>query len=236
MVIGFSDGSTKKVGINGFRTVARYVLHYAMPRLWRQEGYSEIQMGEELFELACRENSVYLMGTIDPQDKKVLWAQVYKGTDPEVFENRKAGPKIKKEMLSRLESISDYSAIQNSFRSRRLKGRWYGYESEIFGRVFKKSNGRKKLSAIYVKSGHGCGDFYDSMLGFFIFKKDTALCIGRPTDFFLDSFVDDQRPYVALDIDRDAFPEFAGYRKLMYKKNKRWKVYELEIPYDDCPC
>ncbi len=90
--------------------------------------------------------------------------------------------------------------------------------------------------AVYVTAGNGCGDFYGSILNFFTLKTKTPIDIGVPDNFFLDSFINDHRPYVAIDIDRNGFPEFIGYNKIMFKDKKKWKVFELRIPYDDCPC
>ena len=72
------------------------------------------------------------------------------------------------------------------------------------------------------------------------FDAEQAMAMGLLNrvveDGDLDSFVDDHRPYAAVDIDRDGFPEFIGRGKIMYKDGRKWRTFELKIPYMDCPC
>jgi hypothetical protein len=237
IIIVFKDGTLKKSKLIGTRIIAKYRVHYSMIDYWKAREYTEIERGEDLWRLAMEEKSIYLAATIKSQKKEVLFVMVDNGNEPEIYKKMIVTSVMKNDILKRIKIKSNYKNIQGDFSKFNTEGVWSDFESDIWFRGFKNRTGKRKFIGININAGSGCGEFFGSLNNLYKAKQGVLTDIGFPLDFYLDSFIDDQKPYVAIDIDRNGFPEFVGNGKLLYmNKKNQWKVFEIFIPGDNSPC
>ncbi|MBN2803644.1 MAG: hypothetical protein JXR91_11155, partial [Deltaproteobacteria bacterium] len=210
IIIVFKDGTLKKSQLIGTRIIAKYRVHYSMIDYWKTNEYNEIQRGEDLWSLALKEKSIYLAATIKPQKKEVLFVMVDNGNEPEIYKKMIVTSAMKNDILKRIKKKNNYKNIQNNFTKFNTDGVWSEFESDIWYKGFKNRTGKRKFISININAGSGCGEFYGSINNLYRTKQGVLIDIGFPSNFYLDSFIDDHKPYVAIDIDRNGFPEFAG--------------------------
>lgn len=235
-VVGYRDGSTAIMGITDTRAIAKYAVHNAIERYWKSKGLTEVQMGELLWEMASRAESVYLVGILKKTGKEALWAYPVSPRTPEVYETRKLDGAYVKNIRRRFEKYKVSKFVQQNFESFGLEGNWMTYESNVRAKLFKSPRGNRRYATVSFSAGKGCGGFYGYLQGFFHMQKGILYNMGLPPRTFQDSFIDARDVLQAIDIDHDGIPEFVAPHKLMYKVDDDWFVYELKIPRTDCPC
>ena len=240
IIIGYADGRTEIVRLTGVRAIAKFGVHSKTSEYWDRFGVDEIARGEQLWRLARRSDSVYLVGVLDKRRRsKILWAQVYNGNMPYLYKIYPTPKSVERTAVSRLDNTRQWAKVQTRYADETgNSGPWLEHEGkDVVFRAFRSTrNKRRKFAAIVARSGIGCGAFFGAMSGFYSLEKREPVFIGGINRYFLDGFVDDHMAYLAIDMDRDSFPEFIGDKKIYFRKNERWKVYELTIPNINNPC
>lgn len=235
-VVGYGDGSTEIMKVTSTRAVARYAVHFGAAAHWRDNGFTEVQMGEALWDMAIQSQSVYLTGVLQKAKKGALWAYPVRPRTPEVYNAQNLDRAKVRNIKKRLRRRDEYKLLQHAFTEAGHNKKWIDYESSVFARVFKSPKGNRRFAAATITAGRGCGDFFGAMQGFYHIKKGVLYDLGYPNTFFQDHFIDNRNVLSAIDIDHDGIPEFVGKNKLMYKIDDDWFVYEIKIPQVDCPC
>ncbi|MBN2340974.1 MAG: hypothetical protein JXX29_07065 [Deltaproteobacteria bacterium] len=235
-IVGFEDGSTEILRVTSARAIARYQLHSGARSYWVDKGYTEVEMGEALWEMADQSDSVYLTGMLKSSRKGALWATPMKSRPPEVYLSQKLNRSEIANIRKRMRRRKDYKILQQAFSDAGHSKQWTSYEPQATARMYKSPKGNRRFASATISAGKGCGDFFGSLLGFYHVQKGVLFDLGYPTDFFQDPFIDNRDAIQAIDIDHDGIPEFLGHNKLMYKIDDDWFVYEIRIPKADCPC
>lgn len=230
-------GKTCQARVGNFVLAALVVPHFGQVQAWKDPGADKKAAGEAAYELGRHSLMANLKSCKDGE-----WAAA---AVPPLIPVRPAKADVRAWVASKVQTLPEWKAIQDSFKTEGHKGRWDAYEPaetkvvEFDARV----GGRAvKIVAVSVSAGAGCADFSGSLTALFESGAAGELTLrNSPGNFAFN-------PGYVGDIDADGNSEilpdergmlgnFTIHRAVIKVKNGKWdNVETFEVPFNDCPC